>query len=212
VFVRIFLLFWLAMALIVGASIAITYSNAAREYDRQEFQRRPPVAFEASEALAGGGVRGLKKWLAANQDSVSERDLFIVGQDGVDMLGRRLSESAMRRLEFFNHDTQSGPEQRPPEGAPPTNFRPMRQAPQIVAADGTSYTILVVPRRPSIFGALSRPGIPLRPRRCTGCQRACQLVACQAFQCADQALAGRSPSRCHGITGPARQRGTRWPQ
>jgi signal transduction histidine kinase len=161
VFVRIFLLFWLAMALIVGASIAITYSNAAREYDRQEFQRRPPVAFEASEALAGGGVRGLKKWLAANQDSVSERDLFIVGPDGVDMLGRHLSETAMRRLEFFNHDTQSGPEQRPPEGAPPTNFRPMRQAPQIVAADGTSYTILVVPRRPSIFGALSRPGIPL---------------------------------------------------
>ncbi len=149
------------MALIVGASIAITYSNAAREYERQEFQRRPAVAIQASEALAGDGVRGLRKWLAANQDMVPDRDLFIVGPDSADILGRRLSEAALRRLEFVNRDTFSGLDQRPPGGIPPLNFRPSRQAPQIVAADGTLYTILVVPRRPSIFGALSRPGIPL---------------------------------------------------
>jgi two-component system sensor histidine kinase CpxA len=41
------------------------------------------------------------------------------------------------------------------------NFRPSRQAPQIVAADGSTYTILLVPRRPSLFGALALPGIPL---------------------------------------------------
>lgn len=160
-FARIFLLFWLAMALIVGASIAITYTNAAREYERQEFQRRPPVAIEASEALARDGVRGLKQWLAANEDSVPERDLFIVGPDGVDLAGRRLTEAALRRLEFFNRDATSGLDQRRPDGPAPLNFRPPRAAPQIVAADGTPFTILVVPRRPSIFGALSRPGIPL---------------------------------------------------
>ena len=160
-FARIFLLFWLAMALIVGASIAITYTNAAREYERQEFQRRPPVAIEASEALGRDGVRGLKRWLAANLDAVPERDLFIVGPDGLDILGRRLTDAALRRLEFFNRDSFAGPDQHRPDGPAPLNFRPMRQAPQIVAADGTSYTILVVPRRPSVFGALSRPGIPL---------------------------------------------------
>jgi signal transduction histidine kinase len=161
VFARIFLLFWLAMALIVGASIAITYANAAREYERQEFQRRPPVAIEASGALDRDGVRGLKQWLAANFDSVPERDLFIVGPDGADLLGRRLTEAALRRLEFFNRDALAGLDQRRPDGPPPQNFRAMRPAPQIVAADGTSYTILIVPRRPSVFGALSRPGIPL---------------------------------------------------
>jgi two-component system, OmpR family, sensor kinase len=161
VFARIFLLFWLAMALIAGASIAITYTNAAREYERQEFQRRPPVAIEASEALARDGVRGLKAWLATNQDSVPDRDLFVVGPDGADILGRRLSEPALRRLEFVNRDALAGLDQHRPGGAPPLNFRPSRQAPQILAADGTPYTILVVPRRPSIFGALSRPGIPL---------------------------------------------------
>ena len=41
-FLRIFVLFWIAMALIVGGSIAITFTVAAREYESREFQRRPP--------------------------------------------------------------------------------------------------------------------------------------------------------------------------
>jgi two-component system sensor histidine kinase CpxA len=168
-FVRIFLLFWVAMALIVGASIVITYTNAAREYEQQEFQRRPAVTIQASDVLSREGVQGLRRWLAANSDMVPDRELFIVGPDGTDILGRRLSEAAQRRLDFVNRDIwagadqhpQSGPPPGPPPGGPPLNFRPSRQAPQIVAADGTWYTLLVVPRRPSIFGALSRPGIPL---------------------------------------------------
>jgi two-component system sensor histidine kinase CpxA len=44
-------------------------------------------------------------------------------------------------------------------GVPPENFRPPRAAPQLVGADGSTYTVLLVPRRPSIFGALSLPGI-----------------------------------------------------
>ncbi|MFI4891345.1 MAG: ATP-binding protein [Steroidobacterales bacterium] len=160
-FVRIFLLFWMSMALIAGASIAITYSNAAREYERQEFQRRPAVVIQASEALANDGVRGLRNWLGANRDSIPDRDMFIAGPDGTDILGRRLSDAALRRLEYANRDALAGLDLRPPGGIPLPNFRPSRWAPQIVAADGTSYTILVVPRRPSIFGALSRPGIPL---------------------------------------------------
>jgi two-component system OmpR family sensor kinase len=160
-FMRIFVLFWMAMALILGASIAITYANAAREYERQEFQRRPSMAILASEVLAKDGVRGLRRWLAANQSAVADRELFIIGPDGADILGRRLSDAALRRLEFVNRDALAGLDPRPLGGPPPLNFRPPRQAPQIVAADGSSYTILGVPRRPSIFGAFSKPGIPL---------------------------------------------------
>src|SRR5450631_3067011 len=143
-FGRIFMLFWIAMALIVGASIAITYTNAAREYELQEFQRRPAIWVQASEVLGADGLGGLRRWLNANTDVVPDREVFIVGPDGADILGRRLSDAAQRR----------------PAGQPPLNFRP-RQAPQILAGDGTVYTIVVVPRRPSLFGALSRPGIPL---------------------------------------------------
>jgi two-component system OmpR family sensor kinase len=149
-FLRIFMLFWIAMALIVGGSIAITFTVAAREYEAPELQRRPSVAIQASEVLAHGGIGALKHWLDANKNSIADRELYIVGPDGADILGRRLSEGAARRLEFFNRDEVLN-----------RNFRASRAAPQIIAADGSVYTVLLVPRRPSIFGALSLPGISL---------------------------------------------------
>jgi two-component system OmpR family sensor kinase len=165
-FLRIFMLFWVAMALIVGGSIAVIFTIAAREYEAPEM-RRPSVAIQASEVLARGGIDALKSWLDANKNAVPERDLYIVGPDGRDILGRRLSESAARRLEFSYHDELfareglGGPGRRTLGPPPPGNFRPSRTAPQIVAADGAVYTVLSVPRRPSIFGALSLPGISL---------------------------------------------------
>jgi two-component system OmpR family sensor kinase len=164
-FLRIFMLFWVAMALIVGGSIAITFTIAAREYEAPELQRRPSAAILASEVLAHGGFDALKSWLNSNRNSIPDRDVFIIGPDGKDILGRRLSASAARRLEFFNRDEfvnhdHAGPEPRPFGPPPPGNFRPSRAAPQIVGADGSAYTVLVVPRRP-IFGALSLPGISL---------------------------------------------------
>jgi two-component system sensor histidine kinase CpxA len=151
-FLRIFMLFWVAMALIVGGSIAITFTVTSREYEAPELQRRPSVAVQASDVLVHGGIGALKVWLDANKNSIADRDLYIVGPDGADILGRRLSQGAARRLEFFNRDEFFNR---------PGNFRPNRAAPQIVATDGSIYTVLLVPRRPSIFGALSLPGISL---------------------------------------------------
>ena len=153
-FVRIFVLFWIAMALIVGGSIAVTFTVAAREYESRELQRRPAaLAIQASEVLGKGGVAALKKWLSDNEHPAADRDLYIIEPDGRDILGRRLSESASRRLDYFNRESMSEPGSR--------NFRPQRAAPQIVGADGSTYTVLLVPRRPSLFGALSLPGISL---------------------------------------------------
>jgi two-component system, OmpR family, sensor kinase len=165
-FLRIFMLFWVAMALIVGGSIAVIFTIAAREYDAPEL-RRPSTAIQASEVLARGGIGALKSWLDVNKNAAPNRDLYIVGPDGADILGRRLSESASRRLEFsyhdelFTHEGLGGPGRRTMGAPPPGNFRPSRSAPQIVAADGGVFTVLSVPRRPSIFGALSLPGISL---------------------------------------------------
>jgi two-component system OmpR family sensor kinase len=158
-FVRIFVLFWIAMALIVAGSIAITFAVAAREYESPEMQRRPNLSIEASEVLGAGGITALKKWLSTNKNDFGDHDLFIIGPDGKDILGRRLSEGAARRLEFLNRDTALGLGPRP-RGAPaPNNFRPPRFVPQIVGDDGATYTILWFPRRPSVFGALTLPGI-----------------------------------------------------
>jgi two-component system OmpR family sensor kinase len=159
-FFRIFVLFWVAMALIVGTSIITTFTITAHEYEPQELPRHPSLAIQASEVLGHGGIGALKSWLDANKNSMPDRYLFIIGPDGEDILGRRLPDGAARRLEFVNRESGAGIEPRG-FGAPPGNFRPSRAAPQIVAADGTIYTVLTVPRRPSIFGALSLPNISL---------------------------------------------------
>jgi two-component system OmpR family sensor kinase len=159
-FLRIFVLFWIAMTLIVGGSIAITFS-VAREYEYPESQRRPNVAIQASEVLAQGGLAALKTWLDVNKNAIVDRDLYIIGPDGRDILGRHLTNAATRRLEFFMRDVMVGVEPRPSAPPPPRNFRPPRTAPQIDGPDGSTYTVLLVPHRPSIFGALSLPGISL---------------------------------------------------
>jgi len=160
-YLRIFVLFWIAMALIVGGSIAATFTIALHEYEPQELQRRPSAAIQASEILAGGGITALKSWLDANKHAMGDRDLFIVGPDGRDILGRHLPEGAVRRLEFIDREGVAGMEPRGFGHPPPGNFRPSHAAPQIVAADGSIFSVLVVPRRPSIFGALSLPAISL---------------------------------------------------
>jgi two-component system sensor histidine kinase CpxA len=165
-FLRIFVLFWIAMALIVGGSIAITFTIAANEYGPPEL-RRPNLALQASEILAKGGLSALQKWLETHQHDSPDRELFIVGSDERDIIGRRLSPSATRRLELSNRDALSESEPRPfgpaqgppPDRQPPGNFRPQRAAPQIVGPDGATYTVLLVPRHPNIFGALSLPAI-----------------------------------------------------
>jgi len=160
-FLRIFTLFWLAMALIVGGSIAITFAITQREYDSTEVVRPPNVALQASAVLEDGGLSALKTWLQKNARALPDREIYIIGPDGRDILGRRLSESAARRLDFISREG-AGDLARPPgppPGPPPGNFRPQRTAPQIVGPDGATYTVLLVPRRPSIFGALSLPAI-----------------------------------------------------
>src|ERR1700674_4322437 len=150
-FSRIFLLFLLAMTLIVGSSIATTFTIASRDREAElpELQRRPSVAIQASEILARGGVGALKSWLQGNRNALGDRELFVVGQNGQDILGRPLPESAARRLALVGRDPLPG------------NFRPSHAAPQIIAADGAIYTVLLTARRPNIFGALSLPAISL---------------------------------------------------
>ena len=57
-FVRIFVLFWIAMAIIVGGSIAITFTVAAHEYESRESQRRPAIGHRLRSPAATSGRAG----------------------------------------------------------------------------------------------------------------------------------------------------------
>jgi len=102
-FFRIFILFWVAMVLIVGGSMALTVAVASRENDTNDTERRPEMAVRASQVLASGGLSALRRWLQANQNVIAHRDFYIVDAQGRDILGRPLSEFARRRLDFLRH-------------------------------------------------------------------------------------------------------------
>src|SRR5258708_13183717 len=115
-FLRIFLLFLLAMVLIVGSSIATTFTITSRESETLDYQRRPSAAIQASEVLERGGVGALQSWLAANKTVVGDRELFVIGPNGQDILGRSLPENIVRPP----HRTPDPlPLNRPPPQPPP---------------------------------------------------------------------------------------------
>ncbi len=60
-FFRIFILFWVAMALIVGGSMALTLAVASRDNESSDTERRPEMAVRASQVLAGGGIGDLRQ-------------------------------------------------------------------------------------------------------------------------------------------------------
>ncbi|MFO1469042.1 MAG: ATP-binding protein [Steroidobacteraceae bacterium] len=128
-FFRIFILFWIAMALIVGGSMAVTVAVASRESETPETERRPEMALRAAQVLAHGGLAELRPWLKAHQDAIPRRDFFIVDAAGRDILGRTLSEFARRRLDFLRHNP--GGEPHPPDGAghPPPHEGPPHEGP-----------------------------------------------------------------------------------
>ncbi|HUY84399.1 MAG TPA: ATP-binding protein [Steroidobacteraceae bacterium] len=159
-FFRIFVLFWLSMAIIAGGSIAVTNAIATREFESHEWQRHTPVAMAASQALATGGLARLRSWLAANERRIPGHDIFIVGPDGKDILGRRLSPPADRRILSGQRSAKIAADRRRVGGAQGIELQPMRPWPRLVTAQGAGYAILVVPRHSMLFGALTLPGIP----------------------------------------------------
>lgn len=161
-FLRIFILFWLAMALIVGGSIALTVAIASRD-SSSDMERRPEMAVRASQILASGGLPALRRWLDANKNAIPYREFFIIDDRGHDILGRELPEFARHRLDYRRDDTHRPHWMRygrPPDSDEPRSWSGYR-APRLIGPDGETYTVLFPPRRPGFFGALSLPGIPL---------------------------------------------------
>ena len=104
-FLRIFMLFWLAMALIVGASMATTFTIASREYESPEMQRRPAGGHPGLRgARHAAGISALKSWLDSNKNSYSGPRVFIIGPDGHGHPRPAAAGIAARRLEYFNRD------------------------------------------------------------------------------------------------------------
>ena len=143
---RIFLAFWTVMVLVVAGSIGLTWLVLAERADEVP-KFSSDLMHGAAAALAQGGEAGLVDWLRQGRATVPDLRVLVVDQQGRELLGRPLPPSVERLL-------------REPDGGlaayPGISVVPARPLPQLVAADGHPYGILIGPRRhtPGPLGVL----------------------------------------------------------
>lgn len=106
---RIFLSFWLVIALALAAAVAITGTERRAEVERARTavlrSALDAFALQAQQVLDSSGVDGLRRWLAAETAERPDPPLLVIAPDGRELLGRPLPPAFpgaapfLRRLE-----------------------------------------------------------------------------------------------------------------
>jgi two-component system sensor histidine kinase CpxA len=143
---RIFLAFWVALALILVGTLTVAVNATAHRTDRP-WVVRGQLYGQAARAFESGGPDALERWLKSLGGDSAGRT-YIVGPDGREMLGRALPAS------LGSADAKSGA-----AGA----IAPIGGALVLVAPGGNTYHVVIAPVRdsPRLFGELELPGVPL---------------------------------------------------
>jgi two-component system OmpR family sensor kinase len=157
-FLRIFVAFWIAMVVILVGGIVVTAMVASARIQALENLQPSDLAIEAGEALEQRGLDGLKEWLTDVERERPGLTVLAIDPRGVDLLGREPPPRMQRRIDFLERRGVFGP-LRP--GGPPPSHRMHRWAPQVIASDGTPYTLLTTSSGRPPFGVLGTLDVPL---------------------------------------------------
>jgi len=140
--VRIFLSFWLIIAITIGCAALGGYYYSEQRRQAIENYEISDTVIAASTALDTEGRPGLESWL---QDLPSQYPVtvFVIDQTGIDILRRHVPRRVARMLRrFAQHREASGGHRREPR-----NLRPARPLTQLVGPNEEVYTLFVVPKR-----------------------------------------------------------------
>jgi signal transduction histidine kinase len=140
---RIFLAFWVALALILVGTVTVAVNATAHRTDRPWVQRGQLYA-QAARAFESGGPAALGSWLQSLPAEPFGRT-FVVEPGGRELLGRPLPPSLSG-----TRDAAAA-------------IAPIGGALVLVAAGGNTYHVVIGPVRgsPRLFGELELPGVPL---------------------------------------------------
>jgi signal transduction histidine kinase len=148
---RIFLAFWLALALILIGTVTVAVNATTHRSDRPWVQRGQMYA-QAARAFESGGPTALRTWLQSLPGEPFSRT-FVVDPSGREMLDRPLPPYL-----------SGGPESLATRQAANVGpIAPVGGALVLVGAEGGTWHVVVGPVRenPRLFGELEQPGVPL---------------------------------------------------
>lgn len=137
-YLRIFLSFWVAMALVLTLTAVATLWLADQRMQHAQ-ARQDELAREASAVLASGGAAGLRDWLEHERLAVAPDRLYVLDQHGNDLLQRPVPP--MLQEQAGHHRGRHGP---------PEALRGLRLQSQLVSPTNETYALSLL-HRPS-FG------------------------------------------------------------
>ena len=149
---RIFLAFWIALALILVGTVTVAVIATSHRTERPWVQRGQLYA-QAARAFESGGPEALRNWLQSLAGEPFSRT-FVVEPGGQEMLGRPLPPSLSAAA---SHPGGAA------AGSAAGAIAPVGGALVLVGPEGKSWHVVVGPVRdaPRLFGELELPGVPL---------------------------------------------------
>ena len=150
---RIFLAFWLALALILVGTVSVVVNAEQQRRFSQAWVQRAELYAEATQAFESGGAAALRDWLMAVHPAETLALTYIVDNSGKDLLGRSVPD--------YLHD----PPDRIAKAGRSALLRPTIRSVGgplvLVGPDGKTFHVIVGPLRsgPHLFGELEMPGV-----------------------------------------------------
>jgi two-component system sensor histidine kinase CpxA len=145
---RIFLSFWLALALILIGTVLVVVNDGQQRRFSEAWIHRSELYAKATQAFEAGGAQALDAWLRETQRADPSAPVFITDSSGKEMLGRVIPDYLR---EAADQILASG---RP-------TIRSLGGPLVLVGPDGKAYHVLVGPLRagPHLFGELEMPTV-----------------------------------------------------
>jgi signal transduction histidine kinase len=150
---RIFLTFWLTLALILVGTVTVAVNVAAQHRADSPWVQRGQMYAQAARAFESGGPKALRDWLEGLGTSEVFNRTFVVEPSGKEMLGRPLPPFLRGPGDIGGSNSST---------ALSVPISPVGGALVLVGADGATYHVVVGPlhQSPRLFGELEQPGVP----------------------------------------------------
>jgi two-component system sensor histidine kinase CpxA len=149
-FWRIFLTFWLALALILVGTVTVAVDAALKWRNERPSLPYQEIYTRAAQVFEAGGGDALKQWIQELSPPALRERTFVLDSSGHDLLERPLPSYP-----------QTNREEQPPRVRLPTE--PIGRSLMLVGPDGRAFRVVVVagPNRGPIhrFGELELPGV-----------------------------------------------------
>jgi two-component system sensor histidine kinase CpxA len=149
---RIFLSFWLALALILVGTVSVVVNGEQQRRFSRAWTQRAEIYAQATQTFESGGASALRDWLKGMHRADNSAPIFITDTSGQEMLGRSIPDYLREPPERLaaSHDVLLHP-----------TLKGIGGPLVLVGPDARTYHVIVGPLRagPHLFGELEMPAV-----------------------------------------------------